>query len=47
MGRLVVKMVGAQDYSKEVFKKERYQGDRWYRANIPIPKDAPNGYQVS
>ena len=46
MGRLVVNIVGAKGYKKEVLRKERYQGERWYAANIPITRALPNGYQV-
>ena len=47
MGKLNVNIVGAEGYKKEVFKKEKYQGDRWYIANIPIPKGLSKGFQVS
>ena len=46
MGRLIVNIVGAKGYKKEVLRKERYQGDRWYIANIPITKALPKGFQV-
>ena len=46
MGRLSVMMVGANNYEKELFRRERHQGDRWFRANIPIPKNTPKGYKV-
>ena len=46
MGRLIVHMIGANRFVKEVFRKERYQGDKWYRANIPITRDSPKGFKV-
>ena len=46
MGRLIVTLAGANNYEKELFRRERHQGDRWFRANIPIPKNTPKGYKV-
>ncbi len=47
MGRLFVFLVDEAKYKKRLFFRERHQGDRWKRANVRIPKDAPNGYRVS
>ena len=46
MGRLFVVIVGAQGYSKQIFEKQRQQGDRWFKANIQVPRNSPKGFMV-